>query len=415
MPPSLPPSPPPNAIFSPAFTVARVGTPARIMLSGVNMRVADTLMWVPADDPDGCDSANRTVTAATVLADDLVSMASTATFHAPGIFVLCYRWAHTRYLPFERQADIRAAASLMPQRPLPFGTAVGCSSTLTIQGVGFNLFGSLLPTRVLCTWGPLYDSTTPSVRNDTTIACATPSPSTLEPRKLPLHLLVYPATLSSAEALGEIPVYDIDVFDLNLVRPAALYPAGSAFNYEMGVTLSGAGLYDYGTPRCKFNGFVGGVGEASADGGHVNCSKPGFPNEQRDQLGPVPVLYAPNGQVCVPPNRSPPLRKEKKGGIQGGGGSHLLRLRPPADGAELSSVSRFPSHSLSFSLCVCVSPPAVLRLPPFSANLIHHLQCGGGAARPLRLACQFARRAERQRRGLPRASTHRRELPVLQP
>ena len=290
---------PPNAIFAPEVSFARVGAATTISLVGVNMIAGDDAFWVPEGAADGCENKNRTQLASVLPASTLqqpAAMLLTSVFDRPGIFYLCYRWSHTRYAPAEPQPQIRAAAAQI-DTPLPFGTAMGCKSTITVGGVGFDLFNLSFPTDLYCSWGAGYTYPPLISRNDLEVACQTPAPQTLDEESLPFALLVVPAGQPPRSALAEVFVYELKVFDLSIVRLDGSFPVGAPYNYELAVEISGSGLESYGTPRCKFNGIVGAIGAANIEGSRVNCSKPPLPDEHRMLTGAVPIEYSPNGQV----------------------------------------------------------------------------------------------------------------------
>ena len=119
-------------------------------------------------DDATCNPKNRSSTIAGVtLASDGMQVSASFTFHAHGVSVLCYRFSHSPYMPWQQFTMVRVAVLQTSGPPLPYGTAIGCVSTITIHGLGFRLFSQSPLLSLSCLWGA-YGTTmaTESVQED---------------------------------------------------------------------------------------------------------------------------------------------------------------------------------------------------------------------------------------------------------
>ena len=254
--------------------MAKADANSQIVFVGVNIQNGDFAKWIPIGDPDGCDSRDATATS-TLLSGDMGSFI----FPRAGLYVLCYRFTHTLYLPWVLYDHIRTAVMSLPERPIPFATAAGCVSNITIDGAGFDAFGTEAPSTLQCAWRG-YGKTAAVKVSDTQVTCLTPAPGTAG-ASLVLSLAVSPA--GSSVPWAELEITDaFIVFDLATIHTTAILHTGAPFNRVIHTRLTGFGFADYGTPACSFGGYVSGVGSVSSDGTSMNCSKPAFPNEVRD-------------------------------------------------------------------------------------------------------------------------------------
>ena len=86
------------------------------------------------------------------------------------------------------------------------------------------------------------------------------------------------------------------VFDPSLVAISKASPAGGAYNLPADIELEGSFL-SFGAVRCRFGpDFVSTAATVAADGRTMVCTKPRFPDTSRDEVGPLALQVAPNGQ-----------------------------------------------------------------------------------------------------------------------
>ena len=344
-PPAPPPSAPPSLIFGPERTVVRARSPSSVTFSGLAIHPGDRAKWVRAG-AGTCDASNdATPTVSleaappsaangTARSDDGAadseggSVVGTFAFgemgpSSVGLLQLCYKFGvdggstgvpMTSFLLFPHVQ----AAVVSYDLPVPKGTAVGCASTIEVQGSGFDAlrFGGpadgnatsggccggphahLPPLHVSCGFGGSAKSadgaviSTPAVIvNDTVLRCVTPAP-TME-GELPMRVDLGNLTAEHPAAFPTFAAYDASSSVV-----VSSDPGGGAYNLEAYVRVWGT-FDDYGVVRCKFGEYEGG------QAGVINrslalCHKPVLPTSQRRSLGPYAITFASNGQ-CFPP------------------------------------------------------------------------------------------------------------------
>ena len=279
-----------------------MGSSTSITLVGVNFRPGDIAVWMVDDGVTDCNSRNQktsTLPKAIQIANGATATAS-FTFLVPGPHVLCYQFTHEPYIPMERYPAVRVAAITVGS-PMPFGTAVGCESTIEVTGAGFLLLGGSPALNFSCSWGGL-GVTAATVVTDTTLACPTAAQAASSRGTIAIELTVGPDYDYgvSGSAWRFAVAGDFQIFEFSSTVTSVL-PAGGPFNVELAASISGTGLLaNYGNPGCSFHSYVG--AEANAHSATLmSCNKPAFPNEARSITGPVAVHFSPNGQ-CIPPD-----------------------------------------------------------------------------------------------------------------
>lgn len=206
-----------------------------------------------------------------------------------GSLLLCYKFE------FETQPDVAPTAFvLFPQVRAaivrigsvePRGTAVGCSSNLTLRGAGFSaLKGSLEPLR--CSFSGL-GSTDATLVDDGMVHCMS---------RVPPMVATYPMRFDVGQLTGAFPDVEptFGAFDSATSVTTSLLPAGGPYNLEWDVAIEGQ-FEDWGAPRCRFGSWVGATGTV-LNATHAICRKPRFPDTVRDAVGSYPVTFSPNGQ-----------------------------------------------------------------------------------------------------------------------
>lgn len=185
----------------------------------------------------------------------------------------------------------------------PYGTAIGCSSVVTVRGAGFR---GLLPVDELrpdaltgdvnasgashplltCGFGEL-GLTAAMIVDDTTLSCATPVPTAAGTVEMRVDLGTLTRSHGSVNSA-------FGVFDQSAIHLHTLMPSGGAYNLEPNVSLTGI-FEDWGDPRCRFYEWTGSRGLV-INTTHAICSKPRFPDAMRDEVGTYQVSFSPNGQ-----------------------------------------------------------------------------------------------------------------------
>ena len=328
-PPSPPPSPPPSTITSPTLTVAVTGTSTLIQLEGSNVQWGDKAKWV-REGSGGCDSSFDVTSVHEMETNPVGGVASFFSFaSAPaGMLVLCYKFNFRATLaavegsitptPFLYFPHIRAAV-VRYDTVTPRGTGVGCASSLTISGAGFDgllLNQSTMDRADTYTWEATpaaavtcdftsggvaissddisLTSTAASVVNDTTIICASLAPSVVGTHPLKISMGAYTSQHPTSFAT-------FAAFDPSAFRIDSLLPQGGAYNREPQIAIIGV-FDDWGAPRCRIGMWVGTSGVV-LNSTHAFCRKPRFPDSQRDEVGDYPMSFSPNGQ-CFPSSTS---------------------------------------------------------------------------------------------------------------
>ena len=305
-----------------------------ITFEGVNLQPGDRVKWVAAD-ASSCSSAfDRTPwTTVSSLDTDSSGGASsssvTASFAFPlsstGLLVLCYKFNFrqqavrgrvppTPYLLFQ---NIQVVV-LRYDELAPSGTAVGCASSLVIQGAGFSSLLAVMQApetpsnaTLACRFGvtePLARSAA-TVLDDSRLACNSPSPQAVGTLPLRVDFDVagaeWSATARHDAAFPHFAAFAAGEYSAsNLVsRIDTLTPAGAAYNLQPAVSISGHFTRSYGAPRCRFGNWTGGlVTNATYNATHATCRKPLLPDSERVNLGTMLVAFSPNGQCFGPPS-----------------------------------------------------------------------------------------------------------------
>ena len=295
-PPSPPPLPPPSAILSPTLTVVRSGSSAFVVFEGTNVQAGDWAKWVPADDTS-CSSVAPYSTVGKSESGVVASFAFDRSI--VGALALCYRFKFGGILPpteYIFHSHIRAAA-IKFDSVLPSATGIGCSSSLTVVGVGFAAMAiddsfagaaSVLRTELPLSCGFDGMGETPAtILSDSRIACASPAPTALEPISLRVDL-------GSLTASHPAVTNAFAVFQPSASWITSLLPQGGAYNLQPNVTILGH-FEDFGTARCRFGSWVGDMAEV-INSSHAVCRKPRFPDAERDSVGAYAVTFSANGQ-----------------------------------------------------------------------------------------------------------------------
>ena len=260
-----------------------------IAFAGVNLQAGDRAKWV-TEAATSCESANDATPFTVVDADRRTVFTFGAT---PQRLQLCYKFRYaaagdasaTAYLLFPTitLSLIRVDAAA------PSATAVGCSSTVNISGVGFSSVDSFLTPS--CSLGSAGQGVAVVV-NDSLVSCITPSPAAVGIEGLRLDF--GGATAAHPDVLSSFVVYDAASITLSDIAPA-----GGGYSLQTTLTLTGTGFdATYGAPRCRFGGTVVLDGDEGSvvDETSLTCGKPRFPDSERTSLGAYIVTVAANGQ-----------------------------------------------------------------------------------------------------------------------
>ena len=268
-----------------------------ITFDGVNLQAGDSAKWVRSD-ATGCDSpfdvtgtstvyaASGGMTASFVFGDAIRSAVYT------GRLLLCYKFRYSQQLlpswptPFILFANVNVAV-VRYDSLLPRGTAIGCSSHLTVLGAGYSSLLGAAMRSVHCGFAGL-GQTSATVVNDTVLHCKSP---------LPLAHGTYPLRIdvgSGLTTLQETHFPNFGTFDVSKYSIDSLQPAGGPYNMEWDVMIEGT-FEDWGAPRCQFGSWIGSAGVV-INSTHASCRKPQFPDDVRDDTGEYAVTFSPNGQ-----------------------------------------------------------------------------------------------------------------------
>ena len=321
-PPNPPPAPPPSAITAPEYSVFLAGTTSPIVLDGTNIQAGDRVKWVAAD-ATSCDAKFEKTPWSPVTSEtgpDGVAVPTVRfawTDAALGNLALCYKFNYQQQIapignparasptPYILFSNIRASV-VKYTNVAPRGTAVGCVSTLTIVGAGFNsltaagrgLKASQVPS-LMCNF--TGDAATPAtIVSDTLATCPTSSPTTVT--TLPLRLEYGAFTATHDPAFPTFASYDMQVHQV-----ATLFPAGGAYNIQGNGIVTGT-FADFGDAKCAYeslNASTSSVFYGAAtvyNSSTALCFKPRFPDTALGrQEGPRRLRFSANGQ-CYPPS-----------------------------------------------------------------------------------------------------------------
>ena len=208
-----------------------------------------------------------------------------------GLLSLCYQFRYQQHVnvpstAFLLQSGIQATVVAFDD-VMPQATALGCSSNLTISGLGFHGFAAASeappPT---CAFGGL-GSTAATVIDDTRLTCRTVAPNAAGP--LPLRIELGEYTSAHPAAFPSFVAYDATAHFIG-----SLQPLGGTYSVESGLAMRGS-FAGFGTPRCRF----GRLGEGIVrilNGSEATCLKPRFADRYRDAVGSYEVAFAANGQ-----------------------------------------------------------------------------------------------------------------------
>jgi hypothetical protein len=150
-----------------------VGELIDLNFTGFNIEDGDSAMWV-REGVGRCRLDLATTPLVPISSMGGSSGTATFRFFEAGIHVLCYLFSHTRGLPYLQFPNIRVAV-ISVSSIAPYATAVGCQSTVDVNGAGFRLFGGAPAFTLACTWGALGE-TTVTVSKDTHFSCRSPAP-----------------------------------------------------------------------------------------------------------------------------------------------------------------------------------------------------------------------------------------------
>ena len=223
------------------------------------MQPGDRAKWVRADASD-CSSEYDVLPWSAVTGNGLAG-GVTATFDvgraAVGLAALCYKFNYqlaaaaadvhpTAYLLFPH---VRAAVVSFDS-VTPRGTAIGCSSNLTVEGAGFMALASIANDSHLsassqpsltCTFSQL-GSVPATLLNDSRLVCASIVPTSAG--ALPLRIELGQYTTSLPTPFPSFAAYDASVHQIS-----SMYPAGGAYNLAKLVGIQGT-VASYGEALC---------------------------------------------------------------------------------------------------------------------------------------------------------------------
>ena len=268
----------------------------RIIFAGANVHPGDRAKWVWAGSTS-CDSTNDATVVAIMDGESGRRVAGRFFFPAAGSLQLCYKFAygantpswsgsHAAPTPYLLFPQIRTAV-LTFQSVVPRGTAIGCTSTLSVHGAGFAALvdesEALLPSSppgLRCAFGqppaePIFTGAT--IVSDALTRCASPTPRAAA--NFSMRVDYGSLTASHPDVLAVF-----GVFDATASAVSTVWPRGGGYNLLPTVELTGI-FEDFGAPRCRFGRWVGDWGVVTANGTRARCRKPRLPDSERDVLG----------------------------------------------------------------------------------------------------------------------------------
>ena len=184
---------------------------------------------------------------------------------------------------------------------VPFGTAMGCSSVVTVRGRGFLAGGGgeVLPVTCGFDMGDHYQHTRATILNDTAISCATAAPTVVGTFPMRLdwghHMFGLPRGFLSTEHPDAFTSFVSFSHDVNMVT--AVRPAAGPYQDTAAVDVYGS-FVNYGQPGCRFGSWMGSWA-TWINRTYVRCEKPPFPATERGITGAYPVFFTGNAQ-CEP-------------------------------------------------------------------------------------------------------------------
>jgi len=314
--------------MGPPLTLRIANAAMRVYLHGQNLMTGDQAKWVHPN-ASSCSSEYDLTRPQTLTS--LGNGSVYGVFHFPDealIAVLCYRFNYDEQVPagpwvlgyappttYMLYPSIRLSLIRIVSM-LPRATAIGCSSTLTIRGQGFNsLYSPLLtgvlgdidpptPTCSFANFGPNVSTSWPAVViNDTMMTCVTPAPSTLGNYPLRIDFGSFTtATTSTGLQEWPAPVFYLASYDMSQYFVTSIEPSASLYNIQADVYLRGW-FEDLGVPRCRFGSWYSSA-TTVINSTHLRCEKPPFPTTERLETRAYPVHFTPTGQ-CLVANPTP--------------------------------------------------------------------------------------------------------------
>lgn len=292
---------PPSVVTSPLDSVALHRQWNPIEFGGLGLQTGDHVRWVPLRglaSGSGCATAGFTF--GTINGGDSDGRArGDFLFKELGGYFLCYRFLYQQMVPRPPPsgwvifADIRTVV-ISPPTATPNGTAVGCMSNISITTSGMDALATNLSSAPVlrCTYTTSQSeeiTTQATVLSDRDVACTTPSYMT-------------PTTVTIALRFESLRDFVMEprftIFDPSSIVVKTAYPRGGWFNYAYDAQLSGSGFINIGDVRCRWGDEYYGVSAWATvlNGTHMRCEKPALPDETRDELDPLSLSIAPNGQ-----------------------------------------------------------------------------------------------------------------------
>ena len=221
----------------------------------------------------------------------------------PGPLILCYRFMYagkpwmspSAYIMYP---NIRINVVKF-DKITPNGTAVNCTSDLTIEGRSFTGLGALTPA-VTCGFGPDGQKMPATVVNDTHITCTSKQPRQVG--DFPIRIDFGSYTFNDPYVFKQFKGFTHDVTEIHTVAPGA-----GSYQFTTWTVVRGI-FEDFGQPRCRFGRWMGTgavVHRINASYMYVECDKPPFSNSERFITDAYPVAFTPNAQ-CPPPGNMYP-------------------------------------------------------------------------------------------------------------
>ena len=288
---------PPSTVTAPIDTVAVRGRWNRVFFEGTGLQLGDHVRWVPLSNlADGCVGRGFTFGTINAFAPDGRPQGDFR-FEALGGYFLCYRFLYKQMIPRPPPSgwvvfpQMHAVAIAAPQST-PNGTAVGCISNVSVTTEGLDALRNLSAVPELwCTFagaGNTPLATEVDTLSDTLLVC--PTPNFVAPDSV--HLALKFGAMRSITMEPAFLVYGSDALAVTTV-----YPRGGWFNYEYHAKLTGA-FINAGNVRCRFGDDPWGVSSWATvlNRTHMQCEKPAFPDDTRDNMAPLAIYVAPNGQ-----------------------------------------------------------------------------------------------------------------------
>ena len=250
-------------MHGPLVTVVLANSWQYLTFRGPNVQAGDFAKWVRASAPS-CHSRFDAVPAARIPAQKNASGA--VHFFFPSELVnqrleLCFRFmyggnrASSAYIRF---SHIRTYV-LRFDSPMPRGTAVGCSSTVVIRGLGFDLLDEIEESPLTvdsqpggpleCRWPSVNRVTNVTRWNNTHASCPSPVPAIAA--LLPLRMDIANLTQSHPTTFQTFRSYDAEANHIGWNQRQGLAVRGGMYNRKQ--AIHGVGYFeDYGAPRCRF-------------------------------------------------------------------------------------------------------------------------------------------------------------------